>query len=244
MNRCFVFRVAFTKNVMCLKVLLKSVKPHSCGSLEKQNTDRCGCFSFWNAHVKSSKKILWHPMSIWLVPTRHNEKTKKKKKTDQKNQSIFTLCNALGHGHYQNWACLNSTSCGSIFNNIHSLQHYVHVKPLVFPLSFNPPRLLPGFFHHMQWRWWSLPKSGLDLIHASCLLGVALWCTGSLFAMDFPLCQKTNKQTNKIGLALDSCALIPVTPSPSGFTLHYPSPKVSGQCRLKADNSWNGVTQH
>ncbi len=178
---------------MCLKVLLKSVKPHSCESFEKQNTDRCGCFSFWNAHVKSSKKFVWNPMGIWWVPTSHNEKktkkTKKKTIKDQKNQSIFTLCNALGHGHYQNWACLNSTSCRSIFNNIHSLQHYVHVKPLVFPLSFNPPRLLPGFLHHMQWRWWSLPKSGLHLIRASCLVG----CPPGLVVYWFSFCNESTK---------------------------------------------------
>jgi len=148
-------------------------------------------------------------MGIWWVPTSHNEKkTKTKKKTikDQKNQSIFTLCNALGHGHYQNWACLNSTSCGSIFNNVHGLQHYVHVKPLVFPLSFNSPRLLPGFLHHMQWRWWSLPKSGLHLIRASCLVG----CPPGLVVYWFSFCNgfsivSKNKQTNKTNKQNRAC---------------------------------------
>jgi hypothetical protein len=185
------------------------------GHLEKQNTDRCGCFSFWNAHVKSFQKFLWHPMGIWWVPTGHNEKKQ------NKNQSIFTLCNGLGHGHYQNWACLNSTLCGSIFNNFHRLEHYVHVKPLVFPFSFNSPLLLPGFLHHMQWRWWSLPKSGFHLTLASCLVGclpslVVYWFS---FCNGFSIVSKKTKIKIKIGLTIDSCLMHPY--SSNALTLRF-----------------------
>jgi hypothetical protein len=57
---------------------------------------------------------------------------------------------------------------------------------------------LPGFLHHMQWRWWSLPKSGLHLIRASCLVG----CPPGLVVYWFSFCNgfsivSKNKQTNK-----------------------------------------------
>jgi hypothetical protein len=126
---------------------------------------------------------------------------KKTKKKTKKIQTILTLCNALGHGHYQNWACLNSTSCGSIFNNVHSLQHYVHVKPVVSPFL--------SILHDYCLDFYTTCNEGDDhyqnqactwLVPHAWLGWVSPWPCGVLvlfLQMIFNCVPKKKKQTNK-----------------------------------------------
>jgi hypothetical protein len=83
-----------------------------------------------------------------MIPIRYLSSITQKNENNNNNNnnnsklSILTLCNALSHGHYQNWDVSTLPSVSSYIGNAHGLGH------ITLHFSFNFQMVIIGVCGH------------------------------------------------------------------------------------------------